>query len=94
MQRLQLIGDRALVQNAQHGVLAIHARHDGDAEVDRPVVDRDLEAAVLRHAPLGDIELRHHLDARDHLLGTLDRPRRWPHARERRRCDSESPGPR
>ena len=42
-----------------------------------------LEAAVLRHALLGDVELRHHLDARDdravELLG--DRPhRRLQHA--------------
>ena len=28
-----------------------------------------LEAAVLRHAPLGDVELGQHLDARDRLLG-------------------------
>ena len=32
-------------------------------------VDGDLEAPVLGHAPLGDVELRHDLDARDHLLG-------------------------
>jgi hypothetical protein len=36
--------------------------HDGDAEVDGAAGDAELEAAVLRDALLGDVELRHDLD--------------------------------
>ena len=46
-------------------VLAVHRRHDRDAEVDRAAAHAQLEAAVLRHALLGDVELRHDLDARN-----------------------------
>jgi hypothetical protein len=35
--------------------------------ISRPLIAH-LEAAVLRHAPLGDVEFGHDLDARDHLL--------------------------
>ena len=70
-QAVHLVGDRLLVEDAQHAVLAEHARHDRHAKVDRSAVDRDLEAAVLRHAALGNVELRHHLDAGDDLLRGL-----------------------
>ncbi len=46
-------------------VLAVDRRHDRDAEVDRASPDAQLEAPVLRDALLGDVELRHDLDARD-----------------------------
>ena len=44
---------------------------------------RTFEAAVLRHALLGDVELRHDLDARDDraVKALVDRPhRRLQHA--------------
>ena len=41
------------------------AGHDGDAEVDGAPVVAHAEAAVLRHAPLGDVEFGHDLDTRD-----------------------------
>ena len=40
-------------------------RHDGDAEVDGRVPDPHPEAAVLGDALLGDVQLRHDLDAAD-----------------------------
>ncbi len=36
-----------------------------------PALQRDLEPAVLRHAPLRDVEFAHYLEARDDLLGNL-----------------------
>ena len=68
----QRIGQRLLIEDAQNGVLAEHARHHRHAEVDLASAAARLEAPVLRHAPLGDVQLRHDLDARDHLLGELD----------------------
>ena len=61
----------------------LHARHDRHAEVDRLARHLQLEAAVLRHALLGDVELGHDLDARDDRAVELlrDRPhRRLQHA--------------
>jgi hypothetical protein len=39
----------------------VDARHDRHAEVDRLARHPQPEAVVLRHALLGDVELRHHL---------------------------------
>ena len=39
---------------------------DGDAEVDRAAGQRERDAAVLRRARLGDVHLRHDLDAHRH----------------------------
>ena len=57
-------------------VLAVDARHDRDAEVDGLARHPQLEAAVLRHALLGDVELRHDLDARNDraVEALVDRP--------------------
>src|SRR5574340_1139127 len=49
-----LVGQRLLVENAQHRVFAEYARHDRHAEVHLAAVHRHLEAAVLRHPALGD----------------------------------------
>ncbi len=43
--------------------------HDGNAEVDDPIPDLQLEAAVLGLALLGDIQLGHDLDAADDGAG-------------------------
>ena len=82
-QLVELLADRFLVEDADDRVLAVHARHDRDAEVDRLARHAQLEAAVLRHALLGDVELRHDLDARDDraVKALVDRPhRRLQHA--------------
>ena len=60
-------------------VLAVRGGHDGDAEVDGAAGDAQLEAAVLRHALLGDVELRHDLDAADDrgVMALVDRLERF-----------------
>ena len=52
--------------------LAEGAREDGDAEVDGFAAGADLESTVLRNASLGDVEIAHHLDARDDGAVELD----------------------
>ncbi len=61
--------DGALVEDAHHGALAIDEREGDDADVDAPALDVQREAAVLGDAPLGDVEVGHDLDARDHPGG-------------------------
>ena len=56
-----------LREHADDDRLAVWRRQRGDAQVDRPVVDAQLDAAVLRTAPLGDVHVRHDLDAAGHL---------------------------
>ncbi len=75
---MELFADRFLVEDSDDRVLAMHARHDRDAEVDRLARHPELEAAVLRHPLLGDVELRHDLDARDDraVKALVDRPHR------------------
>ncbi len=51
----------------------MHGGHDGDAEVDEAALVADAEAAVLRDAALGDVELAHDLDAREDGLVMLAR---------------------
>ena len=53
------------IQHAQHGIFAVDGGHDGDAEIDQPILIAHAEAAVLGHAALGDIELAHDLDTRN-----------------------------
>ncbi len=72
----QLIAERAAIQYPQHRVLAEHARHHRDAEVDlaaclSAMLVACLEAAVLRHATLGDVQLGQHFDAREHVVRGL-----------------------
>ena len=76
-ERLQ--GERALglvdlrpVQHPDHRILAKHARHDGQTKVDVAALHPQLEATILRQSPLTDIQLGHHLQARDQLLGNGD----------------------
>ena len=48
-----------------HHALAVARRKRRDAHVDRTPGDPEADASVLRQALLGDVELRHDLDARD-----------------------------
>ena len=66
---LSALIQRLLVEHAQHRVLAVDVRHDRNAKIDRAAAVERLEATVLRHAPLGDVELREHFHSRDRLLG-------------------------
>ena len=69
----ELLAHRLLVEHAEHGVFAVDGGHDGDAEVDEAALVAHAEAAVLRDAALGDVELAHDLDARNDGLVVLAR---------------------
>ena len=70
-QALHLVGDGLLVEHTEHGVFAVNTWNNGNAEVDGAAFDDHLEAAVLRHTPLGNVELRHYLDTRDDLFWNI-----------------------
>ena len=55
-------------QQADDGALAMLRRHGRDADVDLAASDADARRAVLRQAPLGDVEAGENLDARDQRL--------------------------
>jgi hypothetical protein len=55
----------ALVQEAQHGALAMGAGQGGDAHVDGAGAQAQADAAVLRQAFFGDVQVGHDLQARD-----------------------------
>ena len=54
--------DRAIEHPHDHA-LAEHRRQHADAQVDRVATDGELDPAVLRQPALGDVEVRHDLDA-------------------------------
>ena len=60
-----------LVQQPQHRVFSKDAGHDGHPKVHAALVQREAESAVLWNAAFGDVQLRQHLDPRDHLLRAL-----------------------
>jgi hypothetical protein len=62
------------IENTRHDLLAVQRRAGADAEVDRAILgDAHLDAPVLGHAALGDVEARHDLDACSQLDGELHR---------------------
>src|SRR3954453_8127698 len=78
-QALEVGVHRLLVQDTDDRILAVRGGDDGDAEVDGAAGDAQLEAAVLRDAFLGDVELRHDLDARNDgaVVALVDRIERF-----------------
>ena len=60
---VEIEADVGAVEDAHHDALAEHCGEDADAEVDGLVVDAEFDAAVLRKAAFGDIEIGHDLDA-------------------------------
>src|SRR6202035_3057282 len=54
------------VENAHDDAFSQGGGDRRDAEIDIGAADRDLDAAVLRHAPFSNVELGHDLDARGH----------------------------
>ena len=61
-----------LVEDAHDDLLAEILRRGGDAQVDVHFLPREVledDTAVLRQAFLGDVEVRHHLEARDEGVG-------------------------
>src|SRR6185295_5849178 len=63
IQVAELFVDLLFVENTYDAVFTVHRRHNRYAEVDLATAQHDAEAAVLRHAALGDVEFRHDLDA-------------------------------
>ena len=63
--RREVERDAGPIQDAQDHRLAVHGGHRGDAQVDVLAAHRELDAAILGQAALGDVEARHDLDARD-----------------------------
>ena len=62
------------IENSHHDLFAEERRARAHAEVDRPGLrDLHLDAAVLRDAPLGDIEPGHDLEPRGELAGEDNR---------------------
>ena len=55
--------DGASVKHAEHDALPELGGQAGDTQVDDLVSDLPLDSPVLRNPPLGDVEIRHHLDA-------------------------------
>jgi hypothetical protein len=53
-----------LVEHPQHDFLAIDSRERAEPQIDSAALREDLHPAILRHAPLRDVERSHHLQAR------------------------------
>src|SRR5665213_132473 len=62
---LKFLGECFLVQDAQHRVFSVTRGHDRNAEIDEAPFVAYPETSVLRHAPLGDVQLAHYFDARN-----------------------------
>src|ERR1041385_5372699 len=54
-----------LAEQAQHDRFAMQHRNDGDADVHLAVVHTDLDAAILREAFFGDVQVTENFHARD-----------------------------
>ena len=67
--------DGGAVQHAQDDALAVLRGQGGDAQVHAPVGDLRLDAPVLGQPGLGDVEVRHDLDAGDDRQGQVARRR-------------------
>ena len=63
------VGRSGRRKNAQHRLFPEHGRQERDADVNVPLLSRaDAEMTVLRQTALGDVQIRHDLDARDQRL--------------------------
>ncbi len=67
--------DARSIENAQHHALTEHGRHRGDAQIYVLAAHGGPDAAVLRHAALGDVEMRHDLQPRRHGRAQRQRQR-------------------
>ena len=67
--------DVGAVQDADDHRLAEHRRQHADAHVHGVAADVELDAAVLGHAPLGDVQVGHDFDARADGHGQVARRR-------------------
>src|SRR5262249_54030328 len=74
IQVAKLFVDLLPVENTNNSILAMYRRHNRDAKVNVASLVAHAEAPVLRDAPLGDVEFRHDLDARNEglVIGQVD----------------------
>ena len=63
------------VKHAHDHALAKHRGQHADAKVHRVAADVELDSAVLRQPPLGNVEFRHDLDTRGDCVGQMPRRR-------------------
>ncbi len=75
-QRVEVKIDRRAVEHAQHDGFAELRRQRGHAEVNRAVGHVITDATVLRQPPLGNVQVRHDFDARNHRQRQVLRRRR------------------
>ena len=83
---LEAEADAGAIQHAHHHALAVNRRHCGDPQVELAALDPGLDAAVLRQAALGDVEMgqqfhpgahrgamlgRHQLGRMDHAVDAV-----------------------
>ena len=73
-ERVEVHDDARAVEDTEHDALAVERREGRDAEIDLFPHEPELDAPVLRQPALGDVELRHDLDAGDD--GGLETPGR------------------
>src|SRR5579885_1942043 len=62
---LEVHDDARAIEDAHHDALAVERRQRRDPQIDLPPHHAQLDPPVLRQPPLGDVELRHDLHARD-----------------------------
>ena len=74
-QRVEVEFDTLLVQKTDDHAFAVHGRHGRDTQIQLLALHLKLDAAVLRQAALGNVELGHDLDARNDRGGRSDRRR-------------------
>ncbi len=74
-QRREIEHYRLAIEDTHHHRFAEAGRHGGDAQVQLLALHAQLNAAVLRQAALGDVELGHDLHAADHRGGGTGRRR-------------------
>src|SRR5262249_41888095 len=67
--------DRTAIEHPQYRCLTEHDGQDADAQVHLVAADIQLDAAVLRQAALGDVEIGHDLDAGRDRGGQMARGR-------------------
>src|SRR5262249_21467041 len=72
---VQVEGDDRAVEHANDHTFAEHGGQDADAHIDGVAADVELDAAVLRQAALGDVQVGHDLDAAADGRGQVARRR-------------------
>ena len=62
--RVQIQHHHRSIQDPHHHALAEHRGQHAHAQIDRMPAHGQANSPVLRHAPLGNVQIGHHLDAR------------------------------